>query len=223
VLVGVLVGCGNVLHQPPAESRPSVAGAGGPDRRRVRIFDATGGKPVTLESRARGEIRRWPVRFPLERSRAGDRQSNAAAVLGTGRAGRVIPVVTSCFQRGRIGGRTAAAPAEDALARQINAGAGTVTATSDQPLRRRPPAAGLDLRPHDLKTPAVRFHRSRRVLPGVPRTAFRPRMGEAGKNGREDRSERVRVTCVSGSGATAFSSRMGERWQGGAEDRSERT
>jgi 4-amino-4-deoxy-L-arabinose transferase-like glycosyltransferase len=116
-LVVVLVGW-NLLHEPPA-----VAADGGWPAARiaaVRIFDATGGKPVTLESLPAVKSAD-AVRFPLERVAPGI-VADAAPSSAAGSPARVI-LCDQLFHESI--GADCGGPAEDVLARQATSGAVT--------------------------------------------------------------------------------------------------
>jgi 4-amino-4-deoxy-L-arabinose transferase-like glycosyltransferase len=114
VLVVVLIGW-NLLHEPPA-----VAADGGWPAARiaaVRIFDATGGKPVTLESLPAVKSAD-AVRFPLEQVEPGI-VADAAPSSEPGAPARVI-LCDQLFHESI--GADCGGPAEDVLARQISPG-----------------------------------------------------------------------------------------------------
>ena len=175
----------------------------------MRIFDATGGNPVTLESLPAVKSAD-AVRFPLEQVGPGI-VADAAPSSEPGSPARVI-LCDQLFHESI--GADCGGPAEDVLARQVSAGA--VTPPLIEPLRGRARPLDLDLRatPGELDPPAGGG------APEVPRLRS-SRMGEAGKApgggatvAQPAAERRVR--------ATAFVA-DGRGWQGAGEHRSERT
>jgi hypothetical protein len=122
VLVVVLVGW-NLLHQPPA-----VAADGGWPAARiaaVRIFDATGGKPVTLESLPTVKSAD-AVRFPLEQVEPGI-VADAAPSSEPGAPARVI-LCDQLFHESI--GADCGGPAEDARIAALTGSGGAASPAS---------------------------------------------------------------------------------------------